>query len=242
MTRIAVFRPADDRLEAAVAYLESLGVQPVADPLLAVEATGASPRSDAEFVVFTSKTAAGLLDSWSPGRATVCAIGPRTADALDAVGIPVELVPETYSSAGLVDALGPRVAGARVEVARSDHGSETLLAGLEDAGAYVHETILYRLVRPPDAGETVQEAINGEIAAVLFTSSLTVEYFLDAAADRECRAEAIAALNQLVVGAIGDPTRNTACSAGIDVDIVPEEATFEALADRVVSRLDADSI
>ncbi len=242
MTRVAVFRPADDRLEDAIAYLESLGVEPVADPLLAVDPTGALPREDAEFVVFTSKTAAGLLDGWTPGEATVCAIGPQTADALRAVGITVDLVPETYSSAGLVEALTRRVAGSRVE-ARSDHGSETLLTGLEDAGADVHETILYRLVRPPDAGETVAQAIDGELAAVLFTSSLTVEYFLEAAADRECRAEAIAALNQLVVGAIGEPTRTTARAAGIDVDAVPEAATFEALADAVVSRLRAaDSI
>lgn len=243
MTRVAVFRPNDDRLETAVGYLESLGVDPVADPLLAVDATGTRPRSDAEFVVFTSKTAAGLLDDWSPERATVCAIGPRTAAALRGAGIAVDLVPETYSSAGLVDALRPRVAGARVEVARSDHGSDTLITGLADAGAFVHETILYRLVRPPGAGETVELAVAGELDAVVFTSALTVEYFLEAAVEREVRAEAIAALNGLVVGAIGPPTRDTARSMGICVDIVPEEATFEALADRVVSRLrSADSI
>ncbi|MFB6218593.1 MAG: uroporphyrinogen-III synthase [Halobacteriaceae archaeon] len=233
--RVAAFRPEDGRLAETVDLLDALGAEPVADPLLAVEPTGARPGS-ADFVVFTSPTAAGLLDGWAPGDATVCAIGPTTADALREAGVRVDVVPEEFSSAGLVAALDGAVAGRSVEVARSDHGSATLLEGLRAAGAEVTETVLYRLVRPPDSGHSTELAAAGDLDGVLFTSSLTVEHFLAAAAERGVRAAAVDGLADATVGAIGEPTRETAEERGIAVDVVPDRADAEALATLVVER------
>jgi len=233
--RVAVFRPDDERLDDAVELLDSLGADPVPDPMLEVRPTGASPEPG-EYVVLTSKTGVELAAEagWEPGDATVCAIGSSTADALRERGYAVDLVPEEYTSAGLVDALEDRVSGARVEVARSDHGSPVLTEGLAGAGADVHETVLYRLVRPEGSGESAALAADGELDAALFTSSLTVEHFLDAAAERGVREAAVAGLNETVVGAIGPPTRETAEAAGIAVDVVPDVADFEELACAVV--------
>ena len=247
--RVAVFRPPDERLDAAVELLESLGAEAVADPMLTVDPTGARPRSDADYVVFTSKTgvelAAGERGSdggpdkrWEPGEATVCAIGESTADALGEHGYAVDRVPSEFSSSGLVAELGDDVAGARVEVARSDHGSAVLLDGLEAAGAYVHETVLYRLERPADAGESAALAAEGRLDGAVFTSSLTVRNFLGAAEERGVREDAVAGLGEAVVGVIGDPTAETAADAGVGVDVVPEVADFEALAEAVVAAVD----
>ena len=235
-TTVALFRPADDRLRDAVDLVESLGATPVPDPMLEVRSTGASPRTDAEYVVLTSKTGAELARDagWDPGAATVCAIGPATAEALRNQGYQVDVVPEAYSSTGLVAALADSVDGARVEVARSDHGSQVLLDGLGGAGAYVHETVLYELVRPADAGESVALAAEGPLDAACFTSSLTVENFLAVAEERGVRGAAVAGLNDAVVGVIGDPTRETAESLGISVDVVPDNADFDELACAVV--------
>jgi uroporphyrinogen-III synthase len=236
--RVAVFRPDDDRLAAARSLLADLGAEAVPDPMLAVEPTGERPR-EADYVVFTSKTGAELAADadWEPGAATVVAIGPKTAGALEAAGYAVDLVPDAFSSTGLVDLLAPRVGAATVEVARSDHGSPVLLDGLRDAGAAVHETVLYRLVRPEGAGESATLAADGALDAACFTSSLTVEHFLATAADRGVRDAAVAGLNAAVVGVIGDPTRETAEREGIAVDVVPGEATFEALARETVAGL-----
>ncbi|WP_135807177.1 uroporphyrinogen-III synthase [Halorussus marinus] len=233
--RVAVFRPDDERLDDAVELLDSLGADPVADPMLEVRPTGASPEPG-EYVVLTSKTGVELAAEagWEPGDAAVCAIGSSTADALREHGYEVDVVPDEYTSAGLVAALEDRVDGARVEVARSDHGSAVLTEGLAEAGADVHETVLYRLVRPEGSGESAALAADGDLDAALFTSSLTVEHLLDAAAERGVREAAVAGLNDAVVGAIGPPTRETAEAAGIEVDVVPEAADFEALACAVV--------
>ncbi|NHN46129.1 uroporphyrinogen-III synthase [Halostella sp. JP-L12] len=235
--RAAVFRPGDERIDEAVELLESLGADPVPDPMLAVEPTGATPE-DAPYVVMTSKTGVELVadEGWTPGDATIVAIGERTARAMREAGWTVDVVPEEYSSSGLVAALEDEVAGERVEVARSDHGSDVLTDGLADAGADVHETVLYRLVRPEGSGESAELGAAGDLDAALFTSSLTVEHFLDAAAERGVREEAVEGLNDAVVGAIGEPTRETAENRGIGVDAVPDRAAFEALATAVVER------
>jgi len=234
--RVAAFRPDDERLDDAVELLESLGADPVSDPMLAVEPTGNRPRSDADYALFTSKTGVELAadDDWSAGGATVCAIGDSTAAALEAAGYTVDIVPDEFSSTGLVGALEADVDGQRVEVARSDHGSDVLTDGLEAAGAYVHETVLYKLVRPADSGESAELAAEGKLDAALFTSSLTVRHFLAAAADRGVREEAVEGLREATVGAIGTPTKETAENAGIAVDVVPAEADFDVLACDVV--------
>ncbi|WP_144922467.1 uroporphyrinogen-III synthase [Halorubrum salsamenti] len=239
--RVAVFRPADERIDDAEELLASLGADPVADPMLAVDATGATPES-APYVVLTSKTGVELAAEagWAPGDATLVAIGPATADAAREAGWTVDLVPDEYTSTGLVAALEGRVDGERVEVARSDHGSDVLLEGLREADATVTETVLYRLTRPKGAGKSAELAAAGDLDAAAFTSSLTVTHFLDAAADRGIREAAIAGLNDAVVGAIGPPTAETAAEHGIDVDVVPDDADFEALARAVAEATDGD--
>jgi len=235
--RVAVFRPADERIENAVELLESLGADPVPDPMLEVHPTGATP-ADAEYVVLTSKTGVELAAEagWQPGAATLVAIGSSTADAMCEAGYDVDIVPEEYTSAGLVEAMAGQVDDATVEVARSDHGSPVLLDGLDAAGADVHETVLYELVRPGAAGESVELAADGKLDAVLFTSSLTVEHFLDIAEERGIRDAVLEGLDDAIVGVIGDPTSKTAEAAGLSVDVVPETIGFESLAAQVVER------
>lgn len=236
---VAVFRPADERLTEAVELLESLNVAPVADPMLAVEPTDETPKERAHFVVLTSKTGVELLAEagWSPGDSALCCIGESTAEAARGAGWEVDRVPDQYSSAGLVAELSDDVAGRMVAVARSDHGSDVLTDGLRQSGAAVRETVLYRLVRPEGSGHSAELAADGELDGALFTSSLTVEHFLEAAEDRGGREEAIEGLNRAVVGTIGHPTRETAADYGIEVDVVPTRADFEALARDVVERL-----
>jgi uroporphyrinogen-III synthase len=240
--RIAAFRPDDERITEAVELLDELGADPVPDPMLEVDPTGAVPRSDADYAVFTSKTGAELIAEadWTPGETTVCAIGDPTAAALAAEGYSVDLVPAEFSSSGLVDTLEGTCDGARIEVARSDHGSSVLLDGLNDAGAYVHETVLYRLTRPAEAGESAELAATGELDAVLFTSSLTVEHFLDAADDRGVQDDAVAGLADAVVAVIGEPTAETARAHGLSVDVVPDQADFETLARDAVAAASSD--
>lgn len=233
--RAAVFRPDDGRIDDAAELLESLGATPVPDAMLEIVPTGKRPP-DADFVVLTASTGVGILREagWAPGEAKLCCIGPSTADAAREAGWEVDRVPDEYNSAGMVTALTDDVAGKSVVVARSDHGSATLLDGLREAGADVTETVLYELRRPENSGNSAEMAAEGSLEAVLFTSSRTVTGFLEAAEERGIRDEAVTGLSDAVVGAIAEGPAETARDAGIAVDIVPETADFDLLAAEVV--------
>lgn len=234
---VGVFRPDDGRAEQAVAVLESLGVRGVSDPMLEVVPTGNTARTDAEVVIVTSKTGADLLseEHWEQGEAQLIAIGETTATALRAAGYRVDGVPSEFSSDGLVNQLAGSVAGNRVEIARSDHGSQRLREGLDANGAFHHETVLYRLRRPAGAGKSIKMVLDGEIDGLVFTSSLTVEFFVALAAERDVRDAVLERVNDCVVGVIGEPTRETATDLGIVVDVVPPVADFSVLAEEVVA-------
>lgn len=236
---IAAFRPPDHRAESARTTIEAAGANALLDPMLVPEPTGDRPRDDADWTILTSVTAAGLpaVTAWSPENTRVAAIGPKTADALADIGIEVDIVPETYTSDGLVAAMADEIDGARIELARSDHGSDALPAGLQTAGAYVHETVLYRLGRPADAGDSIEGVIAGAVDALAFSSSLTVAHFLETADELGMREALDSKLDDTIVGVIGPPTAETARSAGLAVDVVASEATFEALIDDLMAAL-----
>lgn len=236
---IAVLRPDDNRIAEAVEYLRSLGVAPVADPMLTIRPTGATPAA-ADYCIFTSRTGVQIAaeQEWHPSGSTVCAVGQQTASALRDYGMPVDIVPSTFTSAGLVEELATKVDGSTVEIARSAHGSEVLIQGLEAAGADVHETQLYRLERPDTAGRSVSLATDGQLNGILFTSPRTVDHFCEIAAEQV----GVSALQQGVaetsIGAIGMPTAHAIRDHGITVDVIPYTVGFSQLADRTVEEID----
>lgn len=235
---VAVLRPDDNRIAEAVEYLRSLGVSPVADPMLTVRPTGATPVT-ADYCIFTSRTGVQIAaeQDWQPSSSTVCAVGQQTASALRDYGISVDIVPSTFTSAGLVEELTAEVDGSTVEIARSTHGSDVLIQGLQSAGADVHESQLYRLERPNTAGRSVSLAGDGQLDGILFTSPKTVDHFCEIAAEQD----SVSALQQGVaetsIGAIGRPTARAIRDHGITVDVIPDTVGFSQLADRIVEAL-----
>ncbi|MFB6284905.1 MAG: uroporphyrinogen-III synthase [Halobacteria archaeon] len=239
--QVAIFRPDDHRTQNSTEVLEEMGYEVLSDPLLEPGPTGEDPLPNPDWLVLTSVSGVELTfddvnaaNAADTDRTRVAAIGPKTADAVRKKGMKVELVPEDYSSAGLVNELGDEVEGRKVEVARSNHGTAELLDGLNDAGAYVHETVLYHLEKPDGAGEPTVDALrNGELDAVLFTSSLTVENLIETAAGlgnlKDVGSEE-ELLDDVVVGVIGEPTRRTAENLGIQVNYVAPQETFLSMA------------
>lgn len=236
--KVAVLRPDDARIEEAIYYLQSLGATPVADPMLTICPTGEQPH-DAEYCIFTSTTGVDLAveHGWEPDGTTVCAVGHQTATALRDHGYSVDVVPSTFSSKGLVEELANEVNGKTVEIARSAHGSDSLIQGLQDADATVHETHLYRLKRPDTAGQTVSLAVDGKLDGILFTSPKTVNHFFEIATERDVVTALRRGLEGAVIGAIGTPTERAVRKNGGTVDVIPDTVDFKQLAEATVTRI-----
>ncbi|WP_248910277.1 uroporphyrinogen-III synthase [Halocatena marina] len=238
--KVAVLRPNDTRIDEAIRSLQSLGVSPIADPMLTICPTGQQPR-EAEYCIFTSATGVELAveHGWVPDGGTVCAVGRQTATALRNWGYSVDVIPSTFTSAGLVEELADKVEERTVEIARSAHGSDVLTQGLEEAGAVVHETHLYRLERPSTAGRSVSLAAEGELDGILFTSPKIVEYFFEIAKERDDTAALRRGLAGTIVGAIGTPTERAARREEITVDVKPDTVGFKQLAERTIRKINS---
>lgn len=154
----------------------------------------------------------------------IAAVGPATVEALMANGIAADLMPDTFTAEGLVEAFQCNgYAPKSALVFRSDIGRETLPRGLRQLGAEVAEVAAYRTVAAEDSSETARKAFEDGIDATTFTSSSTVKNLV-----RLLDGD-VTGINNSVVVCMGPITAQTAKSCGIRVDIIPEEQSIPAM-------------
>lgn len=176
-------------------------------------------------------------------RCRTIAIGPRTRKAAENLGIAISFIPQSYSSEGLVQAVEQDVKGKVVDIARSSHGAPVLVEGLVKAGALVHETQVYEILRPERNAQQeklVHALLDGTVDAIAFTSSMMVRNLFELASQMGVRDGITKALNSenLIVAAIGDPTARTLNTYKIHVHCISAEYTFEALIGEIQKEFD----
>ena len=229
--RVVVCRSVD-QAGHLVSLLEREGATAVLLPLVEVVAPsdggdalrGALRRlTDYGWVGFTSANAVRAVVAVTGGRpwpddVQVATVGPATAAAARAVGLPVHLVGtgptggdlarDLAGTAGTGKVLLPAVEGARPELA----------VGLRQAGWSVDQVSAYRTVAPAVPPDTLARV--GGADAVLFTSPSTVDRFLDVAGSGRLPA---------IVVAIGPTTASRAVEVGLSVSAVAARAADDGL-------------
>lgn len=217
------------RLGAGVVVVPLIAIEPVAAPD-AIEAAagallgGAEPR----WVAFTSATAVRIvLGVVGPGRlrqALVGAVGPETAAALNALGLPPDVVAGEQDAAGLARAMAARgVRGGQVWFPAAEGARDALPDGLRAAGAAVEVQAIYRSVMPADAPRRLAAALRDGVDAVTLTSGSTARHLVAALQGRRLDPGT-------VVACIGPQTAREAEAAGLDVGVVAAEHTGSGLA------------
>ncbi len=158
----------------------------------------------------------------------ICAIGPRTAEAIEALNIRVDLTPSVYRAEAIIDALGRRgIKGKRFILPRALKAREILPETIRKLGGTIDVLPAYRTVRPrKNAAEMREKVFAGEIDVLTFTSSSTVTNFMRFFKKNEAKV-----INQNSrIACIGPITAATAEKKGLRVDIMPEDYTIPALA------------
>ena len=172
--------------------------------------------------VVTNRLAARGMDG-AALRSSVAAVGEGTSRALADAGIEAALVPETFTTEALAQAM-PAGSG-RVLLPRADIAGDDLEAVLEARGWTPVRVEAYRTVfperMPADAARALE---NGGVDAITFTSASTVEGLRRMlgswASLREPRPK---------VACIGPVTAGAAREAGLDVDAIATPHTIEGL-------------
>jgi len=231
------------------ARLSELGAEVIASPTIAIKPPGSFADVDAalhrlsqfDWVVFTSPNGVEFfsqrleaigLDARALGGVHVAVVGPATAAALRERFITPDLVPETFTTEALGEAM--RSAGGlddskRILLARSDIASAALPELLRRAGAAVEAVAFYRTIRPAGLPEEAQAALaGGEVDWITFSSSSTVENFLILAAGLDID------LSKPKLAAIGPVTAEALKSHGLEPAVVARPHTIDALAEAIV--------
>jgi uroporphyrinogen-III synthase len=126
-------------------------------------------------------------------RSFVIGVGPRTAQELEANGVHVNLVPEKYSSEGLLEVLKPNdVAGKVIRIPRTTSATQTLNDQLTAMGADVQEIHVYESGLPIDEGlkaKFFEDLTVDKIDAILFGSGLSEKNIFKMLTEKEASME-----------------------------------------------------
>ena len=219
------------RLGAEVVHLPTIEIADPADG--GADLAAAAARLHVyDWVGFTSANAverlfAHLRDARAFGGTRVAAIGPVTAGALAARGVVADLVPGRSTAEGLAEAFPPAVARpageeggrqGRVLLPQAAAADDLLADALAAKGWAVEAVEAYLTLPATPAPEVVAAAAKAD--AVAFTSSSTVDNYVDAAGTGAVPP---------VVACIGPVTAATARRRGLDVTVVAGEQSVEGL-------------
>lgn len=239
---VAILRP-DDRGDESEKMARDLGFRPILAPSIAFSELPLPSDlleriKRADCVVFTSATGAeiALRDERVAellARSLLATIGPRTRDALEARGLSVAVVPESFSSRGLALALAPRFK--RVLLLRSARGSPELVEILEEAAVETDEVHLYDIA--PSEDPRLDWLIRwGTPDIFAFTSGSTAKNLIQRAKELGAEDDLRERLARAKVAAIGPPTRAELERLGVRVDYMPDTYTFRAMLEEIRRR------
>ncbi|HIJ96685.1 MAG TPA: uroporphyrinogen-III C-methyltransferase [Desulfuromonadales bacterium] len=167
------------------------------------------------------------IDARALAGCKVCAVGPKTADALRAFGIRADLIPGDYKAEGVVDEFaGLDMHGSRVLFPRADKARDLIPRELKRMGAHVDSPVAYRNILPERLPpETLFALEKRSVDCITFTSSSTV-LNLAAMLGEELLLDM---LKGVTVASIGPITSKSCRDVGLKVDIEPELYTLDAM-------------
>lgn len=217
------------RLGADVLEFPTIRIRPAADTR-AIDSAIASLDGFA-WVVFTSQNAVSIfferlshlkLDARAFRSCRVAAIGPATAEALEARSIRPDLVPGEYIAEALLSEMEKTgVKGARILLPCAAEARDTLAEGLAELGADVARIHLYDTAVPDDLPVELRDAVK-DADIITFASSSTARNFFSIIGDTKA-----------TLACIGPVTADAVRELGREPEIVAKEYTIDGLVEAV---------
>jgi uroporphyrinogen-III synthase len=181
-------------------------------------------------------------------RVKVVARGPKPVAALRELGVtPAITVPEPNTWRELLRALDDagalkgesQLRGARVAVQEYGVSNPELLSGLRERGAAVTRVPVYQWALPENCAPlqgAVKALAEGEIDAVLFTTSVQVANLFQIAAEMKLEEPMRRGLGRAVVASIGPTTSEELQRQGIRADLEPSHPKMGFLVKETAER------
>ena len=160
------------------------------------------------------------------------AVGPKTAEGPEKNQIRVSIVPEKYTSEGIMQSLQERGAsGKTIYIPRTSQAPPELAEKLRQIGNRVTEIYVYESKLPSDQElneKFLQDLSEGRIDAIIFSSSLGAKNLIDMLKEDISTKKLLDLIKtKSTVVAIGPTTAKTLTEMGLNVDVMPEKHLFE---------------
>ena len=245
--RVIVTRPVDQAIFLSN-KLRNLGATTIEIPMIEIMPPSDTDSIDTsirnlgkyDWVIFTSvhgvefylrRMAILQIPVSSLSSVRIAAIGPATSAAIQSIGRSPDYVPSKFLSESIAAGLGG-LQGKRILLPRADIASKKLPLLLREKGASVDEVVAYQTVVPRELKRDRLKAIlESGIDVIIFTSPSTVRNFANALED----VSVMKKLSNVRIVCIGPVTAEAARQLEIDVDIVANPHTINALVDAIVS-------
>ena len=168
------------------------------------------------------------------------AVGPKTAEALEKNRVHVSIVPEKYTSDGIMQTLRERGAsGKTIYIPRTSQAPPELAETLRQMGNSVTEIYVYESKLPSDRElneKFLRDLSEGRIDAIIFSSSLGAKNLVDMLKGSIAAKQLLDLIKtKTAVVAIGPTTAKTLTEMGLNVDVMPEKHLFKEALDALAA-------
>jgi uroporphyrinogen III methyltransferase/synthase len=223
-----------EAMGACVIEIPAIEIQPASDPAPLDRAIAGLASYD--WLIFTSANGVRFfverLDQSNTDlrslHARICAIGPATRAAIEALHLKVDLMGAEYVAESLLESFAAQdLAGKRVLLPRAAVARDLIPTELARRGAHVDVVEAYRTVAPQGGADFPTAA-----DCITFTSSSTVQNFVSMFG--------VEALRAAKVISIGPVTTRTALDLGLEVAAEARPFTVDGLVEAVLRICEAE--
>jgi uroporphyrinogen-III synthase len=250
--RTIVITRDQDQARNMASAVENLGGRALLFPTIKVSAiadrqacvSAANDINKYDWVVFSSANAVRYFPEFiSRGNQSaiackIAAVGTKTAEELEANGVSVDLVPETYTAKGLLKALGPHeFRDKNILLPVSNIARDDIENGLRSLDADVNRIEVYRTDPNKDLDSDVMQRMIGqkEIDCLTFFSPSAFRFFIEIVGQKT--ANDIISMD-IIIAAIGPTTCHAIESAGFHNVIMPKKNLENELLETIVTHFD----
>jgi uroporphyrinogen III methyltransferase/synthase len=236
--KVLITRPRN-QADSFASALTQAGLEPVFFPVIEIRSFEENVALDRaiekiscyDWIVFTSVNGvkAFFTHLVHPSRlgmdVKVAAIGPKTAQALEARGVIPDFVPGEYVAEAILPGLGD-LRGRWVLLPRAEIARKALPEAILEAGGIAHEIAVYQTLPAepdPDGLATLRSGVD----TVTFTSPSTVKNFVKIV--RRVGFDPLHLPGNPKIACIGPITQKAAKEAGFVKTMVADEYTTEGL-------------
>jgi uroporphyrinogen III methyltransferase / synthase len=204
------------------------------------------------WLVFTSVNGVGFFMTRFRERAQgsdlpyglkICAIGPKTAAAISEYGLKADMTPDVFNADGLISAFikaaktlqdarykTSNLSGLRILLPRAEKAGDTFPERITELDGHIDCPTAYRTINPATFDSKLADLFKScKITVATFTSASTFQNFIDAMGPGTPDM-----LRSSAIAAIGPVTAKAIEAAGLEIRIMPKEATIEALIDEII--------